>query len=126
MAGRPFDIRERTFVLASEVVQFCRGMERGNPILRRLSWQLLRAAGSVGANLEEAAAAQSTPDFISKNSIALKECREALYWLRLISESEPDQRRAASPLIGEMREIAAILGAIVVRAKSNHARTKRP
>ena len=125
MAGRPFDIRQRTFLLVSEVVRFCRAMERGSPILRQLCWQLLRAAGSIGANLEEAAAAQSRPDFISKNSIALKECRETLYWLRLISESEPDQRCAASALIAEMGEIAAILGAIVLRAKSNHARAKR-
>ena len=37
-----------------------------------LSKQLLRLGTSVGANLREAKYAQSTNDFISKNSIALK------------------------------------------------------
>lgn len=37
-----------------------------------LSKQLLRSATSIGANVEEAIAAQSRKDFISKMSIALK------------------------------------------------------
>jgi four helix bundle protein len=36
----------------------------------------------VGANLEEAAEAQTKRDFIAKNFIALKEAREARFWLR--------------------------------------------
>jgi four helix bundle protein len=42
---------------------------------------------SIGANIEEAQAGQSSADFISKCSIALKEAREAIYWLRLIRAS---------------------------------------
>lgn len=48
-----------------------------------LSKQLLRSATSIGANVEEAIAAQSRKDFISKMSIASKEARETKYWLRL-------------------------------------------
>ncbi|HEX7708168.1 MAG TPA: four helix bundle protein, partial [Thermoanaerobaculia bacterium] len=56
---------------------------RQEPSLRSLGSQAMRAAGSIGANLEEADAAQSTPDFISKCNIALKEARETRYWLRI-------------------------------------------
>ncbi len=49
-----------------------------------LSRQLLRCATSIGANIEEAIAAQSKKDFVSKMSIASKEARETKYWLRLI------------------------------------------
>jgi hypothetical protein len=77
MESRPYDIRERAFLFACQVVSFCEAVARRGYIMRRLAGQLVDAAGSVGANLEEADAGQSKADFISKNSIALKECREA-------------------------------------------------
>ncbi len=53
-----------------------------------LSKQLLRSGTSIGANVEEAIAAQSRKDFISKMAIASKEARETRYWLRLLSKSK--------------------------------------
>jgi four helix bundle protein len=53
-----------------------------------LSRQLLRAATSIGANVEEANAAQTKKDFIAKMSIASKEARETKYWLRLLDKSK--------------------------------------
>jgi four helix bundle protein len=37
--------------------------------------------------VQEAQAAQSKADFLSKMSIASKEARETKYWLRLLSQS---------------------------------------
>ena len=53
-----------------------------------ISRQLLRSATSIGANIEEACAAQTKKDFIAKMSIASKEAREARYWLRLLDKSK--------------------------------------
>jgi len=53
-----------------------------------LSRQLLKSGTSVGANVEEAIAAQSRKDFISKMSIASKESRETRYWLKLLNKSQ--------------------------------------
>lgn len=53
-----------------------------------LSKPLLRSGTSIGANVEEAIAAQSRKDFISKMSIASKEARETRYWLRLLGKSQ--------------------------------------
>ncbi len=53
-----------------------------------ISKQLLRSATSIGANIEEANAAQSKKDFIAKMSIASKEARESKYWLRLLEKSK--------------------------------------
>ncbi len=53
-----------------------------------ISKQLLRSATSIGANVEEANAAQTKKDFIAKMSIASKEAREAKYWLRLLDKSQ--------------------------------------
>jgi four helix bundle protein len=49
-----------------------------------LAKQFLRSATSIGANLEEARAAESRADFIHKYRIALKEARESAYWLLLL------------------------------------------
>lgn len=53
-----------------------------------LSKQLLRSATSIGANVEEANAAQTKKDFIAKMSIASKEARETKYWLKLLDKSQ--------------------------------------
>lgn len=53
-----------------------------------LSKQLLRSGTSIGANVEEATAAQSRKDFIAKMAIASKEARETKYWLRLLESSK--------------------------------------
>ena len=45
--------------------------------------QIERSATSIGANISEAQYAQSKSDFISKLYIALKECNETEYWLKL-------------------------------------------
>lgn len=123
MPPKPYDIRERSYVFAREVVAFCRSLTSHDVIVRGLAMQLAGAAGSVGANLAEATEAHTKPDFIHKNYIALKECQEAQYWLRLIADCQPELSAAATPLLIEARELACILRAIVIRAKSTRNRT---
>ena len=77
-----------------------------------LSKQVLRSGTSVGANIEEAIAAQSRKDFIAKMSIASKEARETKYWIRLLERSEFVKYDYGS-LLREIEEIINILTAIV-------------
>ncbi len=79
--------------------------------------QLLRAGTSVGANVEEAVAAYSKPDFIYKMSIALKEARETHYWLRLLRDSAILKPVRFQAILLEAGEIKSILGAIVRTAR---------
>jgi len=81
-----------------------------------LGKQLLKAGTSIGANVEEAAAAQSKKDFIAKMSIALKEARETNYWLRLLKRTGYIKK---DELITESSEIMNILGAIVRTSRKN-------
>jgi four helix bundle protein len=69
--------------------------------------------------LEEAQAAQSKADFISKNSISLKEARESHYWLRLIIASELMPEKRVAPLRDEAQELTKIIASIIVTAKEN-------
>src|SRR5438105_15638399 len=86
--GKAVDIRERAFDFAVRVVKLCKYLEKSSGVSRNVISQLLDAGTSVGANLEEPKAGQSTADFIHKNAIALKEARESNYWLRLILATE--------------------------------------
>jgi len=79
--------------------------------------QLLRAGTSVGANVEEAVAAYSKPDFVYKMSIALKEARETHYWLRLLRDSAILKPVRLQAILLEAGEIKNILGAIVRTAR---------
>lgn len=83
-----------------------------------LASQLWRAGTSIGANVEEAQAAQSRADFRSKMSIAAKEARESHYWLRLTRDGEVLSESELQPLIDDIVEIKKILTSIV-KSSSN-------
>jgi len=85
---------------------------------RSLSRQLLRAGTSIGANVEEAQAAQSKPDFIHKYAIALKEARETVYWLRLIAAAELMPASRLADLRRESEELGRIIASIIVNTKA--------
>ena len=94
--------------------------------MKRLAGQLVDAGASVGANLAESVDGQTKPDFTSKIFIALKEAREARYWLRLIAVSEAALEPQTKPLISEASELIAILTTCAKTAKSNKNRGQQP
>jgi four helix bundle protein len=114
---KPQDIRERTFRFGCDVVRFCRTFSVVPGVHRQIGGQLLAAGTSIGANLEEAKGAYSRRDFIAKNSIALKEAREALYWLKIITACLLAPAAETSGLLREADELVAILTTIVRRAR---------
>ena len=111
------DIHERVFEFGCRIVQLHRALTRKRGSGHAAS-QLLRCGTSIGANLEEAKAAQSRPDFIAKTRISLKEARESLYWLRLIEQTEMIAPSRVHPLVAEADEIVAILTTIVKKAST--------
>ena len=84
-----------------------------------LSKQLLRAGTSIGANVEEASAAQSRKDFAAKMAISSKEARETHYWLRLIRDSQLCMNIDVGPLIEDCEELIRMLTAIVKTAQKS-------
>lgn len=83
-----------------------------------ISNQLLRSGTSIGANIEEAIAAQSRKDFIHKLSISNKEARETKYWLRLLKKSSLTNIDVTNQL-DEIQQIINILTSIVKTTKEN-------
>ena len=113
------DVQERAFAFACEVVELHDMLAARSASARIMSAQLLRAGTSVGANLEEADAAQSRADFISKCGIALKEARESHYWLRLMRATRKiDEGERTDHLLTESNRLIAILTTIVRKTRA--------
>ena len=89
---------------------------------RSLADQLLRCGTSVGANVEEAVGGFSRRDFAEKCSIAYKEARESLYWIRLLRDTECIEPRLAESMMNDAEELKRILTSIILstqRTKSS-------
>src|SRR5208282_6800899 len=79
------DIRKRAYLYALRAIKLYRHLqEQRDGAGWVLGKQYLRAATSIGANIEEAQASESRADFIHKVGISQKEARESLFWLRLL------------------------------------------
>jgi len=79
-------IQEKSFQFALGIIKLYQQLVAEKEYV--ISKQLLRSGTSIGANVEEAIAAQSKKDFLSKMSIASKEARESKYWLTLLQKSD--------------------------------------
>ena len=83
-------IQEKSFNFALETIKLYKELCFQREFV--ISKQLLRSGTSIGANVEEAIAAQSKKDFIHKMSIASKEAHETRYWLKLLRHSDACRR----------------------------------
>ena len=70
-----------------------------------------------GLTLKRLTLGRSRPDFISKNSIALKEARECHYWSRLLIAAKIMPEKSVAEPGDEADQIKRILGSIVIRTK---------
>ena len=103
-------ILDKSFDFALKIIELYKILKSNNEYI--LSKQLLRAGTSIGANIEEAIAAQSRKDFIHKLSIAAKEARETKYWLKLLNRSQLVELDYNN-YINKSDEIIRILTAII-------------
>jgi len=108
-------IQDKSFQFALHVLELYKQMRFQKEYI--ISAQLIRSGTSIGANVEEATAAQTKKDFIAKMSVASKEARETRYWLKLLSQSQffvYDYTK----LMEECNELIRIITAIVKTAQT--------
>lgn len=110
------DIEERTFTFAVRIVKLVNAIPR-TTVGAVAARQLVRSGTSVGANVEEAQGSHSKRDFAHRMNVARREAREALYWLRLVAESELLEKERFEDIIGEADELVRILTTIVKRSR---------
>lgn len=111
--NKTYDLEERTYQFAKSVALFCKGLPR---TLTNIEYgrQLIRAAGSVGANYIEANEALSKKDFLMRIKICRKEAKESAYWLRLILETNSEGiSKEGTGLFNEAIELKKIFSSIL-------------
>jgi four helix bundle protein len=118
------DVRDRSFEFACRVVKFCEDLDAGRGVGRLMVPQLLNCSLSFATMLEEARAAESDADFISKCCIALKECRESWTRVRVCERRRIGPPQDARELVQEGDELIAIVTTIVKNKRRNVAAKK--
>lgn len=87
-----------------------------------MSKQVLRSGTSIGANLAESRNAQSTSDYISKQSIALKEADETAYWLKQLKDGDYLDEREYNSIYNDCEELIKMLVSSVKTLKRKSGR----
>lgn len=115
------DIRERTFLYSVRAVRLyeyiCKDGKSASGVI--LGEQFLRCATSLGAAVDEAQHAESRTAYNAMLSEAAKEAREALYWLRLMKDTDTVPSKRVVPFEQDTREIISMLAE---RTNSSRAR----
>jgi len=104
-------IKDKSFEFALKIIKLYQHLQDQREYV--LSKQLLRSGTSIGANIEEATAAESRRDFLHKLAIASKEARETNYWLRLLLQSGMAKSTDIDPLLEASNELVRMLTAAV-------------
>ena len=112
-------IQDKSFAFAIRIVNLYKYLcEEKKEFV--LSKQILRSGTSIGANVEESIGGQSDRDFLTKLTIAYKEARETVYWLKLLLATDYLNKEQADSLLKDAQEICRIIGKIQVTVKNRN------
>lgn len=111
------ELLERTFLFGVDTLNFLFKLPK-NKVYSIIIYQLAKASTSVGANYEEAQAAESKKDFTHKVGIVLKEIRESNYWFRVLNAILPnsDSNKELKRLLDESLELRKIFTTIKLKS----------
>ena len=116
MPNPKYDIYDRIFKFIIRVINLTKSIPKTESNKRIIS-QILRSVTSMGANSQEADGASSKRDFVHLFTTVRKEGKETVFWLRLISETNPKLRGRMRSLVKESEEIVAIVSKIITKTR---------
>ena len=111
-------LTKKSYLFALRIVKMVKYVKCGPKEYGMLN-QVLRSGTAIGALVSEAVYAQSTADFISKLSIALKECNETLYWLNILHDTEYISNEQYDSMSSDCQELLALLISSIKTTKQN-------
>ena len=109
--SKKYDLEDRTYLFAQKVIKYVDELPKRTTNFE-IGKQLVRSAGSVGANYIEANESLSKKDFIMRLKISKKEAKESRYWLNL-SNPNKNYESKKTKLMCECEELQKIFGAII-------------
>jgi four helix bundle protein len=104
------ELQQRTKQFHVDVIKLCEGFPK-NAAGFETTKQLIRAAGSVGANYRASVRAKSVADFTYKIEVVLEEADESHYWLEVVKDAGLQSGIELDRLIIEANELTAIFAA---------------
>lgn len=104
------ELQQRTKKFHVDIIKLCSDFPK-NAAGFETAKQLIRSAGSVGANYRATVRAKSNADFIYKIEIVLEEADESNYWLEVVKESNLKTGNEVDRLIDEADQLTAIFAA---------------
>jgi four helix bundle protein len=110
-----YDLEDRTLGFAKSIIRLCQSLPK-NIINSKLTDQLVRSAGSIGANYREANDSLGKKDFTHRLKIARKETKETLFWLELVLEASPNLKTEIDKLKDETCQLRNILSSIIMKS----------
>lgn len=113
-----FELQNRTKTFHIDIIKLCRTFPK-DAAGYETAKQLIRSAGSVGANYRAACRGKSKADFIYKIEVVLEEADESLYWLEVSKEANLIVPEQIDNLIKEANELVSIFNAADITAKKN-------
>jgi four helix bundle protein len=114
-------LQQRTKQFNIDVIRLCENFP-GNAAGFEIAKQLIRSAGSVGANYRARKRAKPTADFIYKIAIVLEDAHESHYWLEIVRDSDLKKGPDNDKLVKEAFELTAIFTATDKTAKLNNTK----
>ena len=103
--------RKRTMNFALKVIEFIETVPN-NPATRVMTYQLVKAATSVGANFRAFCRGRSRNEHHSKICIVVEEADESVFWLQLFELTKYGNQKLLEWLIPESIEITKIATSI--------------
>lgn len=113
------EFNKRIYKYALDIVRFVGKLPK-DMAMQVLAKQLIRSGTSVSANIIEAQSASSKKDYINFYTHALKSANESKLWIRLIRDTNKEEKDDAEILLEETIEIAKILGASIITMKNKN------
>ena len=104
------ELQARTKKFHVDVIKLCEGIPK-NAAGFETAKQLIKAAGSVGANYRASVRAKSSDDFIYKIEVVLEEADESHYWLEVVRDAKLQEGKELDRLVSEANELTAIFAA---------------
>ena len=119
------ELQQRTKKFHVDVIKICEGFPK-NAAGFETAKQVIRSAGSVGANYRASVRAKSPADFVYKIEIVLEEADESHYWLEVVKDAGLQIGDELDRLIKEANELTAIFAATskTSKAKLNEPKNK--
>ena len=117
-------LREKSYAFAIRIVEMNRFLCNQKKEFV-LSKQVLRSGTAIGALIHEAEFGQSTPDFRTKLTIALKEANETQYWLRLLVDTNYVDAKAFESISTDCLELIKMLVASIKTIKKREEEDSR-